>query len=164
MESSPDLVRSVFDTETHALPEYPTVAYTSSKAEMHQLAPNSWLVPFGPKQPEMILRVGAASPAIPASNATTGTATRIRGEARERWLIDTLEASSFTRWLRGLAPVWHWEDEVHWEVHGSGQVDFTELVFRPAWPTPNQHAHGQSLVRAFGHEKSAPLGVIFNSR
>jgi hypothetical protein len=29
---------------------------------------------------------------------------------------------------------------------------------------PKQSVRGQSLVRAFGHEKSAPLGVIFNSR
>jgi len=39
-----------------------------------------------------------------------------------------------------------------------------ELFWEMTHALVRHDVHGQSLVRAFGHEKSAPLGVIFNSR
>ncbi len=119
--------------EGDGLPLYPTPIYGSTEQEMHQLGPNRWLVPPGPERPDVSLRIAVALPALTTTSMNAGIATLLRGDERERWLIETLEASPITTWIRGLHSSWHWDDDAQWQIFGSGQPDLTQLVYLPSW-------------------------------
>jgi hypothetical protein len=98
---------------------------------MNQLGPYSWLTGFAPRDPELTLRAVVALPAVSARDYSGDIATAVRGEARERWLCELLDASDFTRWLRCPWEPSPWRGEASWQVRGSGNPDLTEIVFTP---------------------------------
>jgi hypothetical protein len=135
------------------IPEIPAVFYQSAQQEMYRLGPSSWLGALSGSQPaELILRAAIALPAVTLSTYSHDIATALRGQDREQFLLETLEHSAITHWLNTLKESWHWEHESHWEVHGSGQPDLTQLIFRPQW------------VRASRPPLVARLGVLTGLR
>ncbi len=99
-----------------------------------RLAPGSWLVPLGPDVPDLTMRVAAAIPgSLPLMHYSGKIAARLRGEAREDVILETLNALPLTKWLTAQQTVWHWEGDPQWEVVGSGSAEFTQAVFRPTW-------------------------------
>lgn len=137
----PDL----FDDSLAGLPDLPLPpSYDSPEAEMHQLAPTSWLISPDGDAPEVFLRSAAALPGITASRYYGEPATALRGEAREAFLIATLTEAHVTQWLRTLCREWNCPDHAEWKPHGAGQPDLTELHFRPSG------TRGEPLLARFG--------------
>lgn len=124
----------LISTDAESFPELPTPSYTSNIQEMYQLGPSSWLgPPIGMQPAEITLRVVLALPAVTANVYSGDVATLIRGESRESCLVETLEDAPVTAWLRSLQDIWHCTNKTRWVVHGSGQPDLTQLIFRPSW-------------------------------
>jgi Fic family protein len=99
---------------------------------IYRLGPGSWLIPPG-EQAEITFRLAVAMPtALPyGGGGSTQLVTRLRGQRREEFLIDLLETSPVTKWLRSLQSIWHWDEEVVWVPAGVGSPEFTELWFAP---------------------------------
>ena len=114
------------------LPAYMIPVFASEEQEMHQLGPFSWLAGIGPRDPDVTMRAIVALPAVSARDYGAQLATAVRGEAREAWLIDLLDAAEVTTWLRNLWGPRPWSAEPSWQVRGSGFADLTELVFAPS--------------------------------
>jgi hypothetical protein len=121
-----------FETDGLALPEYPSVLYPSSEAEMAQLGPSSWLTPHGSERPELILRVAVALPNVSAAfYGRSEPATSLRGEDREDFLTASLERSPLTAWIREQLYAWNCDGDVAWSFNWIGNPDLTELELRP---------------------------------
>lgn len=99
---------------------------------IYRLAPGTWLVPSGDES-EITLRLAVAMPnVLPLGGiGTPQLVTRLRGQRREEFLIELLDASPITSWLRALRTTWHWPDDPEWTPAGSGSPEFTELWFAP---------------------------------
>lgn len=120
------------------LPTFAMPAYSSSTQEMYRLGPSSWLGALGGEQPaELTLRAAIAMPSLPTARYGGEVATKIRGQAREEFLLRIMGSCAFTEWLCNLKSSWHWDGDAHWEVYGSGHPDLTQLVFRPTWSRPS---------------------------
>lgn len=121
-------------------PAFMSPVFASSVQEMQQLGPYSWLSGYGPKIPDVTLRVVVALPAVSASVYSGELATAIRGETREEFLMDLLESSEFTKWLRTVSESAPKNPEPTWHVRGGSFAELTELVFAPTvasdqvWP------------------------------
>jgi hypothetical protein len=114
------------------MPAFMIPSYASEEQEMHQLGPYNWLPGIGPRDPDVTLRAIVALPAVSARDYGAELATAVRGEAREAWLIDLLDASELTTWLKNPWEPGPWSAEPTWQVRGSGFADLTELVFAPS--------------------------------
>ena len=99
---------------------------------IYRLAPGSWLVSSG-EEPEITLRLAVAMPTVLplGGSGSMQLMTRLRGQRREELLIELLDASPITTWLRSLQSMWHWREDVDWTPTGSGSPEFTELWFAP---------------------------------
>jgi Fic family protein len=99
---------------------------------VYRLAPGAWLVPPG-DDAEITLRLAVAMPnVLPlGGSGSTQLVTQLRGQRREELLVELLDASPVTEWLRSLRPIWHWDRDVEWTPAGSGSPEFTELWFAP---------------------------------
>jgi Fic family protein len=99
---------------------------------IYRLAPGSWLSPPG-EDAEVTLRLAVAMPnVLPlGGSGSAQLVTQLRGQKREEFLIELLETSPLTAWLRTLRSTWHWDDDVEWTPTGSGSTEFTELWFAP---------------------------------
>jgi len=114
------------------LPAFLIPTYGSEEQEMHQLGPYNWLPGIGPRDPDVTMRAIVALPAVSARDYGAELATAVRGEAREAWLIDLLNAAELTTWLKNPWEPRPWSAEPTWQVRGSGFADLTELVFAPS--------------------------------
>jgi hypothetical protein len=114
------------------LPAFLIPTYGSEEQEMHQLGPYNWLPGIGPRDPDVTLRAIVALPAVSARDYGAELATAVRGETREAWLIDMLDAAELTTWLKDPWEPRPWSAEPTWQVRGSGFADLTELVFAPS--------------------------------
>lgn len=134
-----------FDDSLSSLPDLPPPPlYESAEAEMHQLAPTSWLIAPDGDSPEVFLRCAAALPGITAARYSGEPATVLRGEAREAFLLEVLTEAPLTQWLRALCREWNCPDNAEWKPHGAGQPDLTQLLFRPSG------TRGEPLLARFG--------------
>jgi Fic family protein len=99
---------------------------------IYRLAPGVWLVSPG-EEPEITLRLAVAMPTVLplGGSGSMQVVTRLRGQRREELLIELLDTSSITTWLRSLQSIWHWSEDVDWTPTGSGSPEFTELWFAP---------------------------------
>lgn len=138
--SIPTETGSSLQEQIEQLPAFMNPVFSSGVQEMQQLSPYSWLSGFGPKDPEVTLRVVLALPAVSASDYSGELATEIRGESRENFLIDLLESSETTKWLRRTRESTPGIAEPTWQVRGGSFAELTELVFAPSvgsnqiWP------------------------------
>jgi hypothetical protein len=107
---------------------------SSGVSGISRLAPGSWLVPPGANAPELTLRVAVAIPGtLSPLEPPIEVVTRLRGDAREDLLLQTLEQSPFTRWFNDQDAVWHWQGTPSWAVVGAGLADLTQAVLQPRW-------------------------------
>ena len=99
---------------------------------IYRLAPGTWLISPG-EVPEVTLRLAIAMPnVLPlGGGGSTQLVALLRGQRREELLIELLEGSPITAWLRSLRSTWHWSEDVEWTPAGSGPPEFTELWFAP---------------------------------
>lgn len=99
---------------------------------IYRLAPGSWLAPPG-EEPDLTLRVAIALPGVLpiGGSGSTQIVTKLRGQRREELLVDLLNASPLTPWLRSFSAKWHWADHPDWLPLGSGSPEFTEIWFAP---------------------------------
>ena len=99
---------------------------------IYRLAPGSWLTSLG-EEPEITLRLAVAMPTVLplGGSGSMQIVTRLRGQRREELLIQLLDASPITAWLRSLQSVWQWREDIDWTPTGSGSPEFTELWFAP---------------------------------
>lgn len=96
-----------------------------------RLAPGTWLAAPG-ENPELTLRVAVGMPnVLPLGGSGIELVTQHRGQRREELLIDLLNHSPVTSWLRSQRSIWHWADDAEWTPAGSGSPEFTELWFAP---------------------------------
>src|SRR5665213_244794 len=122
------------------IPVFMSPVFASSVQEMQQLGPHSWLTGFGPKDPEVTLRAVVALPAVSASAYSGELASAMTGDPRESFLIDLLESSEFTKWLRQSQPSMTGSPGPTWHIRGWSFAETTELVFAPSmnstqvWP------------------------------
>jgi hypothetical protein len=114
------------------IPDLMIPSYASEEQEMHQLGPYNWLPGIGPRDPDVTLRAIVALPAVSARDYGAELATAVRGEPRESWLIDLLNSSEITTWLKKPWEPRPWSAEPIWQIRGSGFADLTELVFAPS--------------------------------
>jgi Fic family protein len=99
---------------------------------IYRLAPGSWFTSPG-EEPEITLRLAVAMPTVLplGGSGSMQIVTRLRGQRREELLIQLLDASPITAWLRSLQSVWQWREDIDWTPTGSGSPEFTELWFAP---------------------------------
>ena len=101
---------------------------------IYRLAPGAWLIPPG-EEAEITLRLAVAMPnVLPlGGSGSTQLVTQLRGQRREELLIELLDASPVSTWLRSLRSTWNWSEDEHvdWTPAGSGSPEFTELFFSP---------------------------------
>ena len=75
---------------------------------IYRLAPGSWLIPPD-DEAEVTFRLAVAMPnVLPlGGSGSTQLITQLRGQRREELLVELLDASSITKWLRSLESIWH---------------------------------------------------------
>ena len=87
---------------------------------VYRLAPGAWLVPPG-DDAEITLRLAVAMPnVLPLGGSGSTQLVTQLGDSSEELLVELLDASPVTEWLRSLRPIWHWDRDVEWTPAGSG--------------------------------------------
>jgi hypothetical protein len=128
------LPTGVSSNDADGLPDYPTAVFPTGMRQIYRLSPSSWLGQIGPDSPEISLRVAIELPGPPSARWSGDFATQMRGQQREEWLTEMLEAAPFTAWLRERRAEWPWDTaDPKWDIRGSGNAELTELVFVPRW-------------------------------
>ena len=97
-----------------------------------RLGPGAWLLPPS-DPPEVTFRVAVAlpSPLFGFGGNAVERVTLLRGQKRERRLVELLEHSPITEQLRQLEHIWGGTHGTRWEAAGSDSAEFSELWFAP---------------------------------